>query len=170
MPPSPISAAGAPSPDRGVGVGWRRYFQGSLRVYALVATLLLAVFVGVILFFVRATEVERQEDLVQDDTIARSVAAAIEAREQGHLSILRSYAGRFRFRESVKQLDRKEAEVHLRQLLASFPQLDRVFLSDPAGTVWATEPEAPSIYGRSYAFRDWYRGVSASWQPYMSEV
>jgi len=135
-----------------------------------VAILLLVVFVGVSLFFVRATDVEEREYLAQNDAIARSVAASIEAREQGYLNVLRSYAGRFRFRESVKRLDAKEAVVHLRQLHQTFPELDRVFLADPAGIVWVTEPETPEIYGRSYAFRDWYRGVSASWQPYMSEI
>jgi signal transduction histidine kinase/CheY-like chemotaxis protein len=170
MPPSPLPAAGATSADRGTPVGWRRHFRGSLWLYALVASLLLAVSVGVILFYVRATEVEGREYLAQNDAIARTVAAAIEAREQGHLNVLRSYAGRFRFRESVKQLDRKEALIHLRQLHANFPELDRVFLADPAGMVWATEPEMPEVYRRSYAARDWYRGVSASWQPYMSEV
>jgi signal transduction histidine kinase/ActR/RegA family two-component response regulator len=135
-----------------------------------VAVLLLVVFVGVALFFVRAADVEEREYLAQNDAIARSVAASIEAREQGYLDVLRSYAGRFRFRESVKHRDAKEALVHLRQLHQAFPELDRVFLADPTGVVWVTEPETPEIYGRSYAFRDWYRGVSASWQPYMSEI
>src|SRR5712692_10894829 len=147
-----------------------KLLHGSRWVYAVVAILLLVVFVGVSLFFVRATDVEEREYLAQNDAIARSVAASIEAREQGYLDVLRSYAGRFRFRESVKQRDRKEALIHLRQLHQGFPELDRVFLADPAGIVWATEPETPAIYGRSYAFRDWYHGVSRSWQPYMSEV
>jgi signal transduction histidine kinase/ActR/RegA family two-component response regulator len=138
--------------------------------YAIVAALLLIAFVGVALFFVRAIGVEEREYLAQNDAIARSVAASIEAREQGYLDVLRSYAGRFRFRDSIKQRNGREALVHLRQLHRSFPELDRVFLADPAGVVWVTEPETPDIYGRSYAFRDWYRGVSAAWQPYMSEV
>jgi signal transduction histidine kinase/CheY-like chemotaxis protein len=145
-------------------------FHDSWGVYAVVATLLLAVFVGVGLFFVRAIAVEEREYLAQNDAIARSVVASIEAREQGYLDVLRSYAGRFRFRESVERLDAKEALIHLRQLHQSFPELDRVLLADPAGIVWVTAPETPEIYGRSYAFRDWYRGVSASWQPYMSEI
>jgi CheY-like chemotaxis protein len=128
------------------------------------------VFVGVGLFFVKAINVEQRESLAQNDAIARSVVASIEARQLGYLNVLRSYAGRFRFRESIKRRDAKEALVHLRQLHQTVPELDRFFLADPAGVVWATEPEASDIYGRSYAFRDWYRGVSARWQPYMSEI
>jgi len=149
---------------------WRGYFTRPLWVYALIASLLFAMFGGLISFSVKATDVEGQDQLAQNDALARSLAAAIEFQEQGYLRVLRSYAGRFRFRESVKRLDGKEALVHLRQLRATFPQLDRVFLADPAGVVWVTEPETPAIYGRSYAFRDWYRGVRTSWQPYMSEV
>jgi len=144
--------------------------RGSPSFYGVVATLLLVVFVAAALFFARAIRVEEQEHLAQNDAIARSVAASIEAREHGYLNVLRSYAGRFRFRESIKRRDRTEALTHLRQLHQSFPDLDRVFLADPAGTVWASEPESPENYGQSYAFRDWYRGVSRSWQPYMSEI
>src|SRR5712692_8713666 len=144
--------------------------RGSRTCYGVVATPLLVVLVVAALFFARAIRVEEREFLAENDAIARSVAASIEAREQGYLNVLRSYAGRFRFRESVKRLDAKEAVVHLRQLHQTFPELDRVFLADPAGIVCVTEPETPEIYGRSYAFRDWYRGVIASWQPYMSEI
>jgi len=135
-----------------------------------VVVFVLAVFTLAGFFFAKAVSVEEREDLAQNDAIARSVAASIEAREQGYLNVLRSYAGRFRFRESVKRQDRREALVHLRQLHESFPELDRVFLADRSGIVWATEPETPEIHGRSYAFRDWYHGVSRGWQPYMSEV
>jgi signal transduction histidine kinase/ActR/RegA family two-component response regulator len=152
------------------GLSLRAPLHGARWFYAVVATLLLVVLCGVGLFFVTAVDVEEREYLAQNDAIARSVAAAIEAREQGYLDVLRAYAGRFRFRESVKRLDAKEASIHLRQLHKAFPELDRVFLADPDGVVWVTQPETPEIYGRSYAFRDWYRGVSASWQPYMSEI
>src|SRR5688572_1706442 len=163
MPRAPGAVGGNVSP-RGLALPASRSF------YTIVAALLLIAFVGVALFFVRAIGVEEREYLAQNDAIARSVAASIEAREQGYLDVLRSYAGRFRFRESIKQRNGREALVHLRQLHQSFPELDRVFLADPAGVVWVTEPETPEIYGRSYAFRDWYRGVSGAWQPYMSEV
>ena len=144
--------------------------RGSRSFYAVVAALLLIVFAVAALFFARVIRVEERESLAQNEAIARSVAASIEARERGYLDVLRAYAGRFRFRQSIKERDRKEALLHLRQLRQGFPELDRVLLADPDGIVWATEPEVPEAYGRSYAFRDWYRGVSQSWQPYMSEV
>jgi signal transduction histidine kinase len=135
-----------------------------------VATLLLVVFVGIALFFVRATDVEEREYLAQNDAIAQSVAASIEAREAGYVNVLRSYAGRFQFRESVKRRDRQAVLPHLRQLRETFPELDRPALTDPQGVFWVSEPDAPELYGRDYSFRDWYKGLRATGQPYMSEV
>src|SRR3989442_6885697 len=107
--------------------------HGSVSFYGVVAALVLVVFAVAAVFFARVIGVEERESLAQNDAIARSVAASIEAREQGYLDVLRSYAGRFRFRESIKRRDRKEALVHLRQLHQTFPELERVFLADRSG-------------------------------------
>ncbi len=147
-----------------------RWLRRSRSIYAAVVVFVLAVFALSGFFFATAIGVEERENLAQKDAIARSVAASIEAREQGYLNVLQSYAGRFRFRDSVKKQDSREAVVHLRQLHESFPEMDRVFLADRSGIVWATAPHTPEIHGRRYAFRDWYLGVSRTWQPYMSDV
>ncbi len=138
-------------------------------IYSVLAGLLL-VLLTTAYFFVRAARLEQEQSLVESDAITRGVAASILAREEGYLNVLAAYAGRFRFREAVKRQDRAEALVHLRQIAESFPELDLPFLSDPAGVLWAIYPEAPQLYGRSFAHRDWYRGVSREWRPYMSEV
>ncbi|HMC37558.1 MAG TPA: cache domain-containing protein, partial [Actinomycetota bacterium] len=138
-------------------------------IYAVLAGLLgVLVMTGV--FFARSIQLEKRDYLTQNDAIARSVAASIDAREAGYLDVLRAYNGRLPLQEAVTGRDRVQALVHLRQLRQVFPELDRTFLADPAGIVWVTEPETPKIYGKSYAFRDWYRGVSRAWRPYMSEI
>jgi len=135
-----------------------------------VLVVLLAVLLITGYFFVRAVDIEEERSLVESDAIARGVAALIEAREEGYLKILEAYAGRFRFREAVKLKDRREAVVHLHQIAKTFPELDRPFLADPVGVLWAVYPEAPQLYGRSFADREWYQGVSREWRPYMSTV
>src|SRR5436309_13972721 len=87
--------------------------RGSPSFYGVVAALLLVVFVAAALFFARAIRVEKQEHLAQNDATARSAAASIEAREPGSLNVLRTYAGRFRFRESIKPRDPMEAPTDL---------------------------------------------------------
>ncbi len=149
--------------ERRLGAGARWAIPGILA--GLLAVLLISGF-----FFWRFLSLQEREYLAENEAIARSVAATIEARAEGHLKTLQAYALRFRFREAIKRRDRAEALGHLRQIAESFPELDLPFLSDPAGVLWAIYPEAPQLYGRSFAHRDWYRGVSREWRPYMSEV
>ncbi len=144
--------------------------RGTQWAVALVMAGLIVVLSAMGYFFVRSVALEEAKSLAESDAIARGVAALVEAREEGYMHILQAYAGRFRFREVVKRRDRAEALVHLRQLAESFPDLDWPFLTGPDGVLWALYPEAPKLYGRSFAHRDWYRGVSREWRPYMSEV
>ena len=148
---------------------WRRIVHRRRAVYAVLVGLVLVV-LTVTVFFARSISLEKREYLLQNDAVAKGVAATIQARQEGHLNVVRAYANRFRFREDVKRMDRTAVLVHLRQLREVLLELDRAVLADPAGIVWATVPEAPETYGRSYAHRDWYRGVSREWQPYLSEV
>jgi signal transduction histidine kinase/CheY-like chemotaxis protein len=120
--------------------------------------------------YVRFFRLEQQEQLVENATIARSIAAFIEAKEAGHVNVLAAYAGRFRFREAIRRKDEPEALGHLRQLHEAFPVLGRPFLADKEGVLWATYPRAPQLHGRSFADREWYQGVSRDWRPYVSEV
>ena len=144
--------------------------RGTQWAVALVMAGLIVVLSATGYFFVHSVDLEEAESLAESDAIGRGVAAFIVAREQGFLHVLEAYAGRPYLREAVKRRDRAEALIHLRQLAESFPELDRPFVADPAGVLWAVYPEAPQFYGRSFADRDWYRGVSREWRSYMSEV
>ncbi len=144
--------------------------SGTQWAVSAVLVVLLAVLLITGYFFVRSIDLDEAKSLVENDAIARGVAAFVEAREEGYVKVLQAYAGRFRFREAVKRKDRGEAVVHLRQIAEAFPEMDRPFLADPAGVLWAAYPETPQLFGRSFADREWYRGVSREWKPYMSAV
>src|SRR5437867_10429562 len=107
-------------------------------------------------FCVRTFELEEARSLAESDAMAHAVAAFIQAKENDYLSNLQAYAGRFRFREAIKRRDRAEALAHLRQIHEFFPEMDGAFLADPGGVLWARFPEAPELYGMSFADRDWY--------------
>ena len=121
-------------------------------------------------FFNQSISHEQAGSLAENEAIARSVAAFVQAKEADYLGNLQAYAGRFRFREAVQRRDRPEALVHLRQLQEFFPEMDAAFLADPEGVLWARFPETPELYGKSFADRDWYRGVSRAWRPHVSDV
>ena len=120
--------------------------RGSPSFYGVVAALLLVVFVAAALFFARAIRVEKQEHLAQNDAIARSVAASIEAREHGYLNVLRSYAGRFRFRESIKRRDRTEAP----------PE---------SSAWWCRSRRSSCVPGSTGSFRAVSSGLATVWRP-----
>src|SRR3989441_6562175 len=134
----------------------------------------LAVFVLVLLvagaFYRRSVLLEADAALATNQALARAVADLVEARQGRYRDLLLSYAGRFRFREGIERRDRSEALRHLRQISESFPGIGQPFLADPAGVLWAAYPAVPELYGRSFAHRDWYQGVSRNWAPYVSAV
>src|SRR5260370_909079 len=81
-------------------------------IYAVLAGLL-----GVLVmtggFLARSIQLEKRDYLIQNDAIARSVGASIEAREAGHLDVLRAYSGRLPLQEAVRRRDRARALGHL---------------------------------------------------------
>jgi signal transduction histidine kinase len=75
-----------------------------------------------------------------------------------------------RFRQLVSEENWDEAMGILTEVRVDFPFIDRVFLADPAGTLMADTPALPEVRGKNFASRDWYRGVSSNWKPYVSDV
>ncbi len=118
----------------------------------------------------RSVLLEADATHATNQALARAVADLIEARQERYRDLLLSYAGRFRFREGIERRDRAEALRHLRQISESFPGIGQPFLADPTGVLWAAYPEVPELYGRSFAHRDWYQGVSRNWKPYVSAL
>lgn len=44
-----------------------------------------------------------------------------------------------------------------------------VFAIDERGTLLAIQPPSPSLVGQDFSYRDYFKGVSRSWTPYVSE-
>lgn len=63
------------------------------------------------------------------------------------------------------RVDRELAEIR-----ASSSGLLFAALHSPDGVLLASSPPFPELYGRSFAFRDWYRGVTRERTPYVSRV
>lgn len=58
----------------------------------------------------------------------------------------------------------------LRAIVLAYPQIDRVFLTDPSGILWTDYPQAPDSFGRSQAESNWYRGINTRNNIYISDV
>jgi len=81
-----------------------------------------------------------------------------------------SLATRVRFRQLASEGHWVQAIEILKDVPKDFPFVDRIFLADAAGTLVADMPALRGIKGKSFAYRDWYQGVSANWKPYISDV
>ena len=103
-------------------------------------------------------------------TIAYLAAAIVKEKLDRITDIGISLATRVRFRQLVAAKKWDEAIEILAEVPKDFPALDRVFLTDPEGTLMANAPELPDVVGRNFAYRDWYKGASRQWKPYVSEV
>lgn len=100
--------------------------------------------------------------------LAGASAAIVSERIHATFQVMRSYALRFRFREEARLRDVEKCRQHLQQLMTLDTSLDRCFLADPSGVLFADHPAVPEVTGQSFAERDWYRGVSRRWEPYLS--
>jgi signal transduction histidine kinase len=106
----------------------------------------------------------------QRQAIAYLAATTLKEKLDRLTDIGGSLASRVRFRQLVSEGKWDEAVRILESVPKDFPFFDRVFLSGPDGTLWVDTPALPDVRGKNFASRDWYRGVSQSWKPYVSEV
>ncbi|OGA24295.1 MAG: hypothetical protein A3I02_06480 [Betaproteobacteria bacterium RIFCSPLOWO2_02_FULL_67_26] len=81
-----------------------------------------------------------------------------------------SLADRVRFRQLIGEGKWVEASHILARVRTEFPFVDRITLNDTKGTLRADIPVVPEAMGRNFSDRDWYKGVSREWKPYVSNV
>ncbi|MEW6689032.1 MAG: ATP-binding protein [Pseudomonadota bacterium] len=79
-------------------------------------------------------------------------------------------ATRVKFQEHVAAGRWEEAGQILRRVPEDFAFLDRLFVTDVRGTLMVDVPEVPAVRGANFAERDWYKGVSKEWKPYVSRL
>lgn len=65
--------------------------------------------------------------------------------------------------------DKKALRVQLAELV-SRRTIATAFVADPSGRLIDILPATPSIIGDDFSFRDWYRGVTRTGRPYVSEA
>ncbi|MBI4352869.1 MAG: response regulator [Candidatus Omnitrophica bacterium] len=102
--------------------------------------------------------------------VAHLVATTLKERLDRLVDIGTSLATRVQLRQFIEEGKWEEAVRILGDVPKDFPFVERVFLADLAGTLMGDEPELPGVRGKNFAHRDWYRGVSQKWRPYLSEV
>lgn len=72
--------------------------------------------------------------------------------------------------KAIREKDDIAMRSRLRAIVLAYPQIDRVFLTDPAGILWTDYPQAPDSFGRSQAESSWFRGITTRDNIYISNV
>ncbi|GEM_PF-1103659 len=106
----------------------------------------------------------------QQQAFAYTAANILDEKLRGEIAFGNSYASRFTLIQAIVDGDTTEMRRNLKDMLDRSLSTERVLITSPAGTLLADYPEAPGVMGRNFSERDWYKGVSRSWTPYLSEL
>jgi PAS domain S-box-containing protein len=103
-------------------------------------------------------------------------ASAVYVKEQmdGLSELVGSYAQRptmvASLRQPAAERDATAIAYHLTELRRARTGIAIAFVTEPNGRLIDIVPHTPSIVGQDFSFRDWYRGVTATGRPYVSEA
>jgi len=106
----------------------------------------------------------------RNDDVAFLTRELVEREFAQCTSALRTVAETPSFAAGARARDEGAVRRHLAAFVSAHPRVVRAFVTDPDGLLWSDYPRAPESLGERFAHRDWYRGVSASWSPYVSRV
>ncbi len=132
----------------------------------MVALPLLALALAISLYlagFVRDLIVE------EGNSLAKLAAHTLDERLQISMDTGVRFSKRPALQLAIRAGNRLEIRNHLRHLVEIGGAIDRAFVATPQGVLFADFPEDPAVQGTDFSSRDWYRGVSRTWQPYVSE-
>ena len=105
-----------------------------------------------------------------NETRANLLAKIILEHQRATIGVIRSYGNRPLLLDSVKRKDFEEAVSHLSSLVKNNPEIELTFITDPGGTLWANFPIFREAFNQDLSCRDWYKGVTKAWTPYVSSV
>ncbi|MHB8090218.1 MAG: cache domain-containing protein [Syntrophales bacterium] len=108
--------------------------------------------------------------ITENTLVANLLSTLMYEHQKAVISILESYAQRSLFIDVVKKKDFHRAFYHLKSLREHHTENDALFITDKSGTLWANYPMDSKGFGKNLAYRDWYKGVSKKWRPYISSV
>ena len=108
--------------------------------------------------------------LSRREAVAQLTAATLAEKFGRLVDVAVSLATRVQFRKLVSEGKWVEASGFLRDVPRDFPHIDRMLVADTGGTLKADVPALPNIRGTNFAHREWYRGVSRDWHPYVSPM
>jgi PAS domain S-box-containing protein len=156
----------SPQPGYGHPSNWiaKPYSIVFTAVFFFILIFGIAIFLGY-----RQFETTRHNALTADKTTANLLADLILEHNKTTIGILQSYAYRPLFVAAMKNKDIKGTYRHLADLKKN-AEIDLTFVTDNRGILLVNFPLFPESAGKDLSYRDWYKGVSSQWRPYISTV
>ncbi|MBA4417305.1 MAG: hypothetical protein C0392_05265 [Syntrophus sp. (in: bacteria)] len=108
--------------------------------------------------------------LSSDKTTANLLSGLLSEHQRTTIAILQAYANRPSFIEGVKEKDVAKVLIRLIQLKESNKKIDIVFVADTKGVLWLGHPFDSAPLNKNFSYRDWFKGVSKEWKPYVSSI
>jgi hypothetical protein len=137
----------------------------------IVLSLVVAAVLGTAVYSYRQIDSELTAVALSRRGAVAQLAAAVLAEKFGRLvDVAISLATRVRLRDLVAEDRWTEAIEIMRAVPRDLPHIERLFLTDTAGTLMADAPALPGVRGRNFASREWFQGVRRDWRPYVSPV
>jgi PAS domain S-box-containing protein len=103
-------------------------------------------------------------------TRATLLAKLILEHQRAAIGVLRAYSRRPLLIDSIKRKDFEGVLKHLADLVKSNPEVEWPYVANPDSTVWVNFPVDKGVFDNDLSGRDWYKGVSKEWKPYISAV
>ncbi len=115
--------------------------------------------------------IRKIEDTIRSNEVkAGLIAKVIVEHEKATIGVLRSFATRPLFIKALKNRDVQEVLWHFEDLVKNNAEIELIFVADSGGTLWMNYPIFKESWNKNFAYRDWYKGVSKEWNPYVSSI
>jgi signal transduction histidine kinase len=147
--------------------------KGKVKFLGKIGFYLLFFFPLLILLLVsyQATYKHMTKEILERKTATAYLSATIiNERLDKLVDIAVSLASRPKLIEEINQGRWEQGIKYLKNAFSNFPSLVGIGLYDKHGIVEQGFPGFEKIIGKDMSYRDWYKGVSRNWQPYVSEV
>lgn len=132
---------------------WRIILSGILITAMPVLGLAFFVYFGV------TDDLERMV-IEENQMYANLCTRQIEEKLNSDIAFGRAYAARPYLIAGLQRGDRKELDMHLKNLIKNSNTIERAFITSPKGIELADYPHDPLVIGKDFSYRDWYKGVS----------
>lgn len=106
----------------------------------------------------------------QEEAAAQVVGLTVKEKFKNLERIGVSLSTRVQFRNDIKEGNWNLAIQKLMSVTHDFEEIDRIVLVNPSGTLMAEYPALGGVLGMDFSYRDWYKGVTKDWEPYVSDV